>query len=92
MVVFFRIFSRVLAALVGGYLLANVAAILLSYWLPGSRADTVMTATFASFFIFTGAVLWVFSARAVWKAWLGLLVPGACCAVTIFILNPQAWL
>jgi hypothetical protein len=83
------IFSRILAALFGGYLLANVAAIAVSYLLPGSRADAVIVSIFASFIIYAGAVIWVFSARTVRAAWLGLLIPGMASGVIIFGLYPQ---
>jgi hypothetical protein len=86
------IFSRVLAALFGGYLLANMMAIALSYLLPGSRADAVMVAVFASFIIYAGAVVWVFSARTARVAWLGLLIPGLASGVIIFGLYPQVQL
>ena len=89
---FFPVLSRIIAALLGGYLLANAIAILLSYGLPGSRADSVMSAIFISFFIYAGAVLWVFSAATAWKAWLGVLIPGVASAVTVVILKPQVWL
>jgi hypothetical protein len=86
------IVSRVLAAIFGGYLLANVIAIALSYVLPGSRADGVLVAMFISFIIYAGAVVWVFTARTAWVAWLGLLIPGLVSSAIIFLLYPQALL
>ncbi len=86
------VFSRIIAAIVGGYLLANVAAIVLSYLLPGSRADGVMVATCVSFIIYAGAVFWVFSARTAWRAWFGILIPGLSSAVIVFLLYPETML
>ncbi|MEY8241699.1 MAG: DUF3649 domain-containing protein [Cycloclasticus sp.] len=84
------LFSRLLAAIFGGYLLANVASIALTHLLPGSRADGVMVAIFVSFFIYAGAVVWVFAASTAWRAWLGLFIPGLSCASIVFLLYPQA--
>ncbi|MEW5056868.1 MAG: DUF3649 domain-containing protein [Cycloclasticus sp.] len=88
------IFSRVMAATFGGYLLANVAAITLSYLLPhlfsSSRADGVMLASFVCFFIYAAAVIWVFTARTVGRAWLGLLLPSLVCGALMWLLYPQA--
>ncbi len=41
--------SRVLAAVIGGYLMASLAAICLALWLPTSRADAVVTGMMSSF-------------------------------------------
>jgi hypothetical protein len=70
-----QIAMRVLAAMLGGYVLANAASILLSFIVPMTRSDAVMTAMLVSFAIYTGAVLWVFAVRTLSKAWLGLIVP-----------------
>lgn len=69
------IFLRIIAAIFGGYALATAAGILLSYILPMSRSDAVMTSLLASFAIYTAAVLWVFSVRSLHAAWLGLVLP-----------------
>lgn len=69
--------SRLLAALAGGYLLANAVAIFLArLLLLGSmaRADGVLTAVFVSFLIYVGAVIWAFAARNATRAWVGLLL------------------
>lgn len=70
-----KIALRVLAAVFGGYALANVVAIILSFLLPMSTSNAVMTSLLLSFAIYTAAVLWVFSVKSVHKAWLGLVVP-----------------
>jgi Protein of unknown function (DUF3649) len=77
--------SRVVAATVGGYAFANVVAVFLSYVLPMGRADAVLAMTLASFALYAAAVIWVFAARSVKRAWLGLLVP-------IAVLGTLAWL
>ncbi len=70
-----QIALRVIAAIIGGYTLANIAAIFLSYLLPMPKSDTVMTGILVSFAIYTGAIMWVFAVRSAHKAWLGLAVP-----------------
>ena len=66
---------RALAAIFGGYALANISGILLSFLLPMPKSDAVMTGILLSFALYTGAIMWVFAVRSVHKAWLGLAVP-----------------
>lgn len=70
-----QVVSRVFAAVVLGYVLANVSALILAYMLPTAGPNAVTIGVTVSFSIFACAVLWVFSARSVWAAWLGLGVP-----------------
>ncbi len=84
------VFSRVMAAIVGGYLLANLAAILLSYILPMQQADAVLTGMLLSFLVYAGAVLWVFAAKTAWLAWIGLMTPSLFSAVLVFFLIPES--
>lgn len=70
-----QIALRVVVAIIGGYTLANISAILLSYLLPMSKSDAVMTGILLSFAIYTGAVMWVFAVRSVKKACAGLIAP-----------------
>ncbi|WP_032904612.1 DUF3649 domain-containing protein [Pseudomonas sp. CF150] len=69
--------SRVLAAVIGGYLMASLAAISLALWLPTSRADAVVTGMMSSFVFYLLAVLWCFACRTAWRAWAGVMVPSA---------------
>lgn len=68
--------SRVLAAVLGGYIVAALASVSLSAWLPMARAEAVVTAMMASFLVYLLAVLWCFACRSAWLAWFGLIVPG----------------
>ncbi|MEN0037673.1 MAG: DUF3649 domain-containing protein [Cellvibrio sp.] len=70
-----QIAFRTLAAILGGYALANISAILLSYLLPMPKSDAVMTGILLSFAIYTCAIMWVFAVQSVHKAWLGLAIP-----------------
>lgn len=69
--------SRVLAAVIGGYLMASLAAICLALWLPTSLADAVVTGMMSSFVFYLLAVLWCFACRTAWRAWAGVMVPSA---------------
>jgi hypothetical protein len=68
--------SRVLAAIVVGYLLSSLATALLAHLLPGTPADAVLMATMLSFTLYVVIILWVFAARStarVWR-WLGIAI------------------
>ncbi|MET0311912.1 MAG: PepSY-associated TM helix domain-containing protein [Burkholderiaceae bacterium] len=73
-------FWRVLAAAVGGYLLASLLPIpLVAPW-PLARADAVITAMMASFAVYTAAIMAAFASRtalrqsmAALHTWMGLL-------------------
>lgn len=86
------IFSRIIAAIIGGYLAANAVAILLTYLLPGSQVDRVVTGLLVSFLIYACAILWVFAAKTAWQAWLGILIPGLVSTLLAFVLMPEVLL
>lgn len=67
--------SRVLAAVFGGYLVAALASVTLTLWLPLGRADALVTGMAVSFLVYLVAVLWCIACRTAWSAWVGLLVP-----------------
>lgn len=71
---FWAVFQRVAAAVIGGYALANLLPLALVKFLPIGRAETVMTALLLSFAFYAAAIIWVFAARSVWRAWAGLLL------------------
>jgi uncharacterized protein DUF3649 len=66
------IFSRVVAASLGTYLLVNLANLALGYLLPGAQYRALLFAMQISFLLYTLAIIWVFSVRSAAKAWLGL--------------------
>jgi hypothetical protein len=69
--------SRVLAALIGGYLLTALTSICLAQFLPLVRAEAVVLAMTRSFLVYLPAVLWCFACGTAWRAWFGLLLPSA---------------
>lgn len=70
------LFSRIAAALLGGYALAALASVAMLA-LPMSKTQAVLTGMLASFIIYAGAVIWVFAVRSALRAWAGLLVAAA---------------
>lgn len=94
--IFNPILSRIVAAIVGGFLLASLLSILLSYGVysfsPTSKVDGVNTGALSSFLFYAMAIVWVFAAKTAWQAWLGLLIPALISAVGIFMLRPEGLL
>jgi hypothetical protein len=73
--------ARVLAAVLGGYLVSALASVSLTMWLPMARAEAVVTGMMSSFLVYLVAVLWCFACRTAWQAWIGLMVPSLVLAV-----------
>lgn len=69
-----RLFSLIMAALLGGYALATTAGIFLGGVLSASRGNAVVTGNLLSFSIYAAAVIWVFTVRRPLYVWLGLIV------------------
>ncbi len=71
------VFSRILAAVIGGYAVTALFTACLAIGLPlvvlQPRAETVLAATLPAFLILCLAAIWVFAARSARRAWLGLL-------------------
>jgi len=84
------LFSRVLAAVFGGYALTSGVAVLLSAVLPLSRAEAVLTATLSAFVVYTCAVIWVFAVQDLRRAWLGMLLPAIACGGIGMLLSRGA--
>lgn len=78
--------SRVLAAILGGYLLASAAAVFLAAALPTGRAEGVLAGMQFSFAVYTGAVIWSFSPVALSRVWVGLLLPAGLLAAFGWLL------
>lgn len=68
-----QITSRVAAALIPGYVLANSMSVLLGLLMPFNKIDSVVTAALASFAIYTVIIMWAFSVQRLKTVWLGLL-------------------
>jgi ethanolamine transporter EutH len=76
--------SRVIAALLGGYVLATAAGIAVAAWLPGEKHNGVIAGMLLTFTFWVGAVIWCFATRTAVRAWLGLLlVSGLLVAISV---------
>lgn len=75
----FDITLRVLIALLGGYLLANLIAILISYFPQNNKVDAIVAGLMVSFIIYTIAVMFVFAVKTIRTAALGVF--GSCTVV-----------
>lgn len=65
---------RILAATLGAYLLASLAATGLALLLPMGRTEAVLIATMAAFLIAPGVTIWAFLARRPRDALGGILL------------------
>ncbi|MHC8322224.1 DUF3649 domain-containing protein [Pseudomonas sp. GB2N2] len=79
--------SRVLAAVLGGYIVAALASVSLSLWVPMARADAVVTGMMTSFLAYLSAVIWCFACRSAGRAWLGLMVSSLMLAASSGLAN-----
>ena len=64
--------GRVVLAAFGGYAVAALSAALFALILPVQRSEAVSTGILVSFAILAAAVIWVFAARTLGHAMLGL--------------------
>ncbi|WP_315122634.1 hypothetical protein [Comamonas antarctica] len=68
--------SRVLAAVLGGYLLASALGVFIGTAFAAG-ADSVLAGVQLGFVIYVGAVIWAFSPVPLRQVWAGLLLPAA---------------
>ena len=88
-----RVASRSVAAIFGGYLLAAAWAACMSLWLQKTgmaRVDAVTTATMSSFVIHLCAALWVFAVGSTRRAWTGVALSAALLAAGTWLAGGAA--
>jgi uncharacterized protein DUF3649 len=78
--------SRALAAVAGGYALASVTASFIALVFPSRRDEAVMAGALAGFLVLPACFIWVFAAATAWRAWLGILIPGAGLGAAVWFL------
>lgn len=83
-----QVLSRIVAATVGGYALADAATVLLTLLWPLPRAQAVLAANMLSFVWYTIAVMWVFSTKSATRAWVGIVLPTALIALLCYLVMP----
>ncbi|MEM9305182.1 MAG: hypothetical protein AAGE01_23935 [Pseudomonadota bacterium] len=64
--------SRVIAAAIPGFILANTVSILFGFIMPGSTADGAAWGTIMAYAFYTCIIIWVFSVKRLRTVWLGL--------------------
>jgi hypothetical protein len=67
-----QVLSRVLAAILGGYVFSYAVTAALARLLPLAPEDALIVATLPAFVFYTLAALWAFAARDAWRAWAGV--------------------
>lgn len=78
--------GRTVLAIFGGYAVAALATAFFSLVLPLDRSEAVAASTLASFAVMAGAVVWVFSARTLGRAALGLAIPALCLGLGLWLV------
>ncbi|CAB1215471.1 hypothetical protein SFB21_1728 [Acinetobacter bouvetii] len=73
-----KIFYRFSLALVGGYVLAMLAAIVIADVFIEDRGSAAMSATLIAFTLWACAFIWVFMVNKTRKATLGIVIPTLC--------------
>ena len=72
--VFISVLTRALVALFGGFILANLVAILITYMLAGNpvnvTVDGIVAGMMLSFFVYAAVVMFVFSTKSALSATL----------------------
>lgn len=84
------VFSRVLAASLGGYAFTWAAIVLVALVWPLPRAEAVGAATMLGFAIYATVAMWVFATRSAWRAWAGTVGGTATFAVLAWWLMKGA--
>jgi hypothetical protein len=81
------VFSRVVAASIGAYILASLASSVLAVALPRvstlSVADGVIIGTLMSFVFHAAAAIWVFATGSAVRAWIGIGAMSGCLALLL---------
>ncbi|WP_437882985.1 DUF3649 domain-containing protein [Pseudomonas sp. LRF_L74] len=75
-VIAWPVVSRIIAAVLGGYLFTYAFTAALARLLPLDPMTAPIVATLPAFLVYTLAVLWAFGCRSAWRAWIGLGLAG----------------
>lgn len=67
-----HVLARAIAAIIGGYVVTALAVACLARMLPMRAAEASIAATLASFAIYAGIILAIFSAKSMRRVWIGL--------------------
>ncbi|RDD69126.1 DUF3649 domain-containing protein [Paracoccus versutus] len=78
--------SRSLAAILGGYLAANLFVPAFARLVPMPPRDAAQLALMLSFVVFAAASVWAFACRSAARAWAGILGAAALFALVVAAL------
>jgi len=67
-----RVFSRIIAASIGGYVFVSLSHLALAVILPTDRNKALLFSMETGFITWSLIIIWCFSARTATRAWLGL--------------------
>lgn len=82
--------ARVGAGTIGAYAVAALFAAALARLLPMSRVEAIVPATLLAFCMGPAVTLWAFLARGPWRAWAGVILPGAIFAAIAWLAGAPA--
>jgi len=80
--------ARIAAAVGGGYALATLSAMVIAQSVPLPDREANQLGAMIAFLVLTAAVIWVFAASSVVRAWVGVLVPAG--LLFLALLGPWA--
>jgi hypothetical protein len=66
----FKVFLRVLAGFIGGYILTAYITAITTKLLPMNRADAVVLTSMLSFLWFAGIIIWAFAVKSLLRLYL----------------------
>ena len=82
------VFSRVLAAFVGGYVLSSLLSLLLALLWPIPQAEAIGASTMLSFIFYALIIIWAFNTRRLRTVWLCILLSSVLCLALVWWLMP----
>lgn len=85
----FAICSRAFAAIVGGYALSYLIAVILSYLLPSEGGGGVMTGMLVSYALYAIVIIWIFSVKSLQRVWITLITSCLVCTIFAYLLMPE---
>lgn len=83
----FMILYRFILALLGGYILSALSAIVIAELFAEQPANAAMSATLIAFCLYCSAFIWVFMVQKTVKASLGIIVPSVLLWILIQFLG-----
>lgn len=82
--------SRAAAGILGGYALTALFSVVLALASGAPREEAVLVGTTPAFLVFAAALVWAFAAKTAWRAWLGVVAPGAVLGIAYGLLRVTA--